>query len=261
MTKSNFVINLTAQDRITTSTSSKGDQIKWFKDGYWYKSNHLGYEDLAEYVAFRILALSTLHPSSYIQYRLAEVHENGVRHSVSVSENFLSNGDILIPIGRLIKQRGIDVDSLRGKPMEYQIEFILNMVYSITGLNLTSYFQVVFTLDAFILNEDRHFFNLAVIYNKPTNTYRYCPIFDNGLSLLSDLKDYPLDVPLSLNINSVQAKPFSLGFDKQLGYFGLGMRIDGSQLQHFINTEREQLGRIADVLEYQMNKYRGTIIV
>ena len=28
--------------------SSKGNQLKWKKDGYWYKADYTGYEGLAE---------------------------------------------------------------------------------------------------------------------------------------------------------------------------------------------------------------------
>ena len=30
--------------------SSKGNQLKWEKDGIWYKADYTGYEGLAEYV-------------------------------------------------------------------------------------------------------------------------------------------------------------------------------------------------------------------
>ena len=37
------------------------------------------------------------------------------------------------------------------------------------------------------MNEDRHMHNIAVLM-KDDSTYRLCPVFDNGASLLSDTK-------------------------------------------------------------------------
>lgn len=66
----------------------------------------------------------------------------------------------------------------------------------------------ILELDCLTLNEDRHTNNLAVLRNEETKEFRLCPIFDNGLSLLSDLNDYPLTDDLYTCIERVQAKPF-----------------------------------------------------
>ena len=68
--------------------------------------------------------------------------------------------------------------------------------------------QLILELDCLTLNEDRHTNNLAVLRNEETKEFRLCPIFDNGLSLLSDLNDYPLTDDLYTCIERVQAKPF-----------------------------------------------------
>ncbi len=35
--------------------SSKGNQLKWEKDGVWYKADYTGYEGLSEYVICRMV--------------------------------------------------------------------------------------------------------------------------------------------------------------------------------------------------------------
>ena len=30
--------------------SSKGDQLKWLHEGFWYKADYLGYEGYSEYI-------------------------------------------------------------------------------------------------------------------------------------------------------------------------------------------------------------------
>ena len=86
-----------------------------------------------------------------------------------------------------------------------------------TGLTgAGEYLTLLLELDAFFLNEDRHTNNLAVIRNEKTMEFRYCPIFDNGLALLSDLNDYSLDQDIYDCIGRVPAKPFSRFFEEQV---------------------------------------------
>ena len=42
--------------------SSKGNQLKFTRDGFWYKADYLGYEGLAETVVSRLLYFSGLKP-------------------------------------------------------------------------------------------------------------------------------------------------------------------------------------------------------
>ena len=99
-------------------------------------------------------------------------------------------------------------------------------------------------LDAFFLNEDRHTNNLAVIRNEKTKAFRLCPVFDNGLALLSDLNDYPLDKNLYDCIAHVGAKPFSSDFDTQVEAAEL---LYKPQLKFFF--DRSDVARILDELE------------
>ena len=48
------------------------------------------------------------------------------------------------------------------------------------------YLCKLLTIDALFLNEDRHTHNIAVLLD-PDGKYHYCPIFDNGAALLSDI--------------------------------------------------------------------------
>lgn len=66
-----------------------------------------------------------------------------------------------------------------------------------------------------MLNEDRHTNNLAVIRDDVTKKFRLCPLFDHGLSLLSDTGDYPLEYDVYDCIKRVKAKPFCTDFDEQ----------------------------------------------
>jgi hypothetical protein len=256
MTISRLEISLSKRDRVHTSSSSKGNQIKWFKDGYWFKANDRGYEDIAEWAVSGVLSCSTVPKNMFIPYGLCSITEDTGRvYNGSYSKNFLGQGDSLVTIDRLLTRNGVDIDSLlKESSVDYKVVTVLSVVLRATGLNMTDYFRTLFTLDAFILNEDRHFNNIAVVYN-PQTGYRLCPIFDNGLSLLSDIKDYDYYYSLAMNISSVHAKPFSKNFDKQFSYFGVGLQLNKGVLSSFISSNKEVLGRVTDVLKYQMNRY------
>ena len=57
--------------------SSKGNQLKFEKDGIWYKADYLGYEGFAEYVISGLLAHSDLNRDEYVTYNLDRISYNG----------------------------------------------------------------------------------------------------------------------------------------------------------------------------------------
>ena len=66
-------------------------------------------------------------------------------------------------------------------------------------------------LDAYTLNNDRHFNNIAFIYNEKTDTYRMTPIYDNGAAFMSYKQCYQN----SKYVEVIEARPFSREFEKQ----------------------------------------------
>ena len=101
---------------------------------------------------------------------------------------------------------------------DYEREYFTEMVkfdHAKTDSEKKAAFSKMLAIDAFFLNEDRHTNNLSVIRNEKTGKYRLSPIYDNGLSLLSDLHDYPLEQDIYSMIARVQAKPFDRDFDLQ----------------------------------------------
>ena len=101
---------------------------------------------------------------------------------------------------------------------------------------------------------------IAVLRNEKTGQYRLCPIFDNGLSFLSDLKDYPLDADLYANIGKVDAKPFSRDFLMQQE---TASALYGSHL-HF-DVKHQDVDELLDGLEEYyseeiLNRARGVLL-
>lgn len=53
--------------------SSKGNQLKFERDGIWYKADYTGYEGLAEYVVSHLLMKSSLDASEFVTYDQEEI--------------------------------------------------------------------------------------------------------------------------------------------------------------------------------------------
>lgn len=260
MKMSRLGINVTEDIKRKTSTVSKGNQPKWFDGAFWLKSNMLGYEDVAEWSTSKVLDFSTLDEKLYINYRLCRiVKEDGSSEDGCVSLNFLPKDYELRTFSKVFDLYNIVI------PRKYsnndKVKFVVDELQRITGLDTTNYLRNTVTLDAFILNEDRHYNNLGLLFNIKNEQYKISPIFDNGLSLLSDIVDYPLRKPTSINMNNVKARPFSTSFDKTLNILGVGFHIKEDLVRNFMEDNRETLGRVYSVLHSQLNKYKGSIVI
>ena len=247
--------------------TSKGDQPKWQMKGQWYKADHMGYEALAEVVVARLLRQSNV--KEYVSYEPVRVlYEHG-EINACVSDNFRGKNEILLPFERLYRAyhgRGLAAELAHmetGEKIRYTVDFLEQT----TGIQqIGRYLTTLLELDSFFLNEDRHTNNLAVIRNEDTMEYRLCPVFDNGLSLLSDLNDYPMGEDIYHCIPRVKAKPFDRNFDEQVSaaeqLYGPHLRfsftrkdlptaLDG--LEEYYPAET--IERAERILREQMRKY------
>lgn len=249
--------------------TSKGNQPKWHINNKWYKADHMGYEALAEYVVSELLKKSNIH--NFVVYDLVEIKYDNKISNGCVSDNFREDYEMLVPIEKLHRQyfgKGL-ADVLSDKEsIEDKIKYTVNFIEKITGLeNVGEYFATVLAVDAFFLNEDRHTNNIAVIRNEKTKNYRFAPIFDNGLSLLSDTNDYILDCDVYENIKKVNAKPFDRSFDEQLNaveeFYGsqLKFKFTRTDIYNIIDAlknvyDEKIVERVEQVLFQQMRKYQ-----
>lgn len=257
---SRLEISVSKHVRVVGSTSSKGDQIKWFKDDYWIKANTFGYEDIAEYFTSELLGMSDIK-TPYVKYGICKINENNKKFNGCYSMNFLYGGEFLITFARLFDKYLIDYNKILGdSSIRNRIFNTINEIYRITELDVTDYIRDTLTLDAIILNEDRHMNNLAVIYNSYNNKYRLCPIFDNGLSILSDTSDYDYHTSVSIHRRNVKARPFHVKFNKQAEILGAGFKINRCLLDNYLMVNNKELGRVKQVIESSMKIYSSLFI-
>ena len=263
-------INLDAieQEPILGHTS-KGDQPKWQLDGKWYKADHMGYEALAEVVVSQLLKQSNV--PDFVEYRPVLIQYQGKEIPGCVSKNFRRKDEMLVSFERLhrtYKGRGLAAALGGINEPQGRIRYTIDFIEQTTGLTgVGKYLTLLLELDSFFLNEDRHTNNLAVIRNEKTKEFRLCPIFDNGLALLSDLNDYPLDKDVYDSIKCVRAKPFDLDFNVQVEaaeeLFGMQLTLSFSrkevskELKFVTELYGEKIYcRVEQVLFEQMRKYQ-----
>lgn len=215
------MVNLFESDeKLLNRKSSKGVQLKWKRGNKWYKADSMGYEGLVEYIVSHLLMKSTLDNDEYVLYETIDIKYKNTILLGCESNNFLPEGWQLITLERLFQNHfgnGLNKSIYSIEGYEKRIEFIVEQTIRITGLiDFGKYMSKLLTIDAFFLNEDRHTHNIAVLLDDK-GLYHYCPIFDNGASLLADTTlDYPLSEDLDDLMCEVKPKTYAQNFDDQL---------------------------------------------
>ncbi|MEK4131221.1 HipA domain-containing protein [Solibacillus sp. FSL W8-0474] len=238
------------------SICSKGDQSKWRVGDKWVKQNTRGYEGQAEVLASLVLAHSTLKQTDYVMYHPCEIIlPYGDKSLGCYSHDF--RGKLQeVTFERLFEANFTSTDPiLNNKSLSTgeKFEQIMEQVQQFTGLDFRVQIAQLLAFDALILNEDRHTNNILFLYNPIEKTWQLAPIFDNGLSLLSDEKDYTQGKPLTILKRKVKAKPFNSSFSKQLALYTGPAFIKKQALLEAIESSTIDFGRAKQVLLSQLN--------
>lgn len=256
--------------------SSKGNQLKWEQDGYWYKADAFGFESLAETVVSGLLRATGIGET--VIYEPVNIIYKGKQYRGCRSRNFRSDREELIPLERLSRTYtgfGLAKELAHIADVKQRILHTVELVENITGLEgFGIYLTKMLEIDAFFLNEDRHTNNIALLYDMEKKEYRFCPFFDMGLSLFSDTREaYPFEKTTAECRTEIKAKPFSRDFDEQLDAanelygchlkFGYPGRSIINILEAIPEYRRnkdsylpEEITRVEEVLRNQAGKYQ-----
>ena len=255
-----MTIKLAANDKIS-GTSSKGNQEKWLEDEYWYKLDQFGYEALAEVMTSKLLEFSNIEketPFTFVRYEMQIINLHGFERTACVSKNFLKKNQSIITVNTIFKKHS-DISikkKLAGLPSDKKrIEYLANTISEITGLKeFPRYLTLLFEIDSLILNDDRHLNNIAVI--REGNKYDYCPVFDNGAGLLSNMQILRNDIEPKGLMKSLTASPFGMTFNRELkstrALFGSVL-----ELPRFSRDNLKEM--LSPLLEYYPKRDRGII--
>ena len=246
-----MTVKLVSNEKIA-ETSSKGNQEKWFDNGKWYKLDQYGYEALAETFTSILLENSNIEqdsPFTFVRYNMERLLVHGRERTGCSSDHFLREGKSLITISQLFKQYlGYSiVDKLAKMPSDKKrMSYIAEATAEITGLHdFPQYLTLLFEIDALVLNDDRHLNNIAVIANG--SKFDYCPIFDQGAGLLSNVMDSPLDIQPKGLIENIKARPFNTTFNRQVNTM---QNLYGTQLRIPKFTHKELYDMVEPLLPY-----------
>ena len=250
--------------------SSKGNQLKWEVDGYWYKADAFGFESLSEVVISRLLQHSNI--KNFVEYEPVTIIYKGKSYRGCRSKNFRRDKEELVTLERLSRQyTGFSLARELGRisDIEQRILYVTELVENVTGLGgFGKYLSKMLEIDAFFLNEDRHTNNIALLYDSEKKEYGFCPFFDMGLSLFSDTREaYPIEKDFEECRKTIAAKPFSRDFDEQMD---AAEQLFGGQLKFYFSAKamadilgelqtlyrKEEMERVEGVLRNQMRKYQ-----
>ena len=113
--------------------SSKGNQLKWQNDNYWYKADYAGYEGLVEYVVSKLLSKSNLKPVEYVDYELEKIkYKRNTFYGVR-SEGFLSDTALDYPMNDDVVDM---IDEVKSKTICTDFDMQLDSVEKIFGYNI-----------------------------------------------------------------------------------------------------------------------------
>ena len=209
-------------NRDDTSTGrislSKGNQIKINVGNIWYKADYLGYEGASEIASSDILSQSNVEEiAPFVKYEFDIITLNNKKYNGCRSFDF-TNGKEITTLDEffLIKTDHRAEDYLKGLSVRDKIQKTVDLVQNNTNINnFGEYLTLLFELDSFIYNDDRHFNNIALLYDNNADDYYLCPVFDNGASFLSDEEEYGKAEKIGLIRKEVKSKPFSTDFKEQ----------------------------------------------
>ena len=255
--------------KLLTDSSSKGNQPKWFADGLWYKADHMGYEALSEIVVSTLLEKTNI--CNFVPYQPTFIEYKNKKLIGCCSPNFKKENETIYTLEKLFRAytgKSLVKELLNFSDVRDRLKFTVDFIEKHTHLeNVGAYLTAMLELDAFFLNEDRHTNNIAFIRNDNTEEFRFCPYFDFGLSLLSDVNDYPLDADVYNCISKVNAKPFDTDFDLQTDaaeeLYGVQLRINFSDSDIISAVDKCSeyydeviCNRVKNILFARKNKFR-----
>ena len=239
---------------VLESSSSKGAQPKWYnsKLNVYVKQDINGYESVAECVVYTILnSCSTIPKEDLVEYRLCTVDGK----TGCYSPNFKYELEDEINLRRVLRDytRMEKVLSSAGTA-EARFDIMCEAIEKFTGgISFRNELKRLFAIDAFFINEDRHLANISILYSGGSH-YRLAPIFDNGLSLLSNLNLYPKDIRVTSFKHDARAKLPSAQFSKNAKLYDLEPFLYKSKIQEFIKENRSIIPRVCALLQSQLKE-------
>jgi hypothetical protein len=236
--------------KVLTNSGSKGCQLKYYKDGLWFKVNTSGYEGLAELVSSYFLCHS--NNPDFISYELCSV--NG--RPGCYSHNFLGKNEELLSFDRfhfIRTGKSLSAVTALMDNADSRYHYVVDFFMKEAALDIQSYLDAIISLDFLTRNGDRHYNNLAVI--KTGSGYKNAPIFDNGDAFFSSYSKFDPWMSITECIEKSVACPFSGSFELQFNLVKKRLKINYKQLLPKLYALPDSRCRTAAL--YLLDKYEN----
>lgn len=226
-------ISLDERYSVQIDGTSDGTQDKYYYQGIWYKTDNFGGEGKNEALASQILECTDI--KDYVIYE--EVEINGAKGCCS--RTFLKENEEYVSIYRLHRNiKGTDIAGVfAAMDFDDQADYIVNFVKKETGVDIEHMLGELFWIDRIILNEDRHFNNIGLIFDG--SNFRPAPIFDNGKSFFVGNGKYDLEKSVRENIRIVKFRPFTASIEMMQRRFPVSVNVDEEKLRKLVEKETD----------------------
>lgn len=266
------MFSLDTATQVTINSSSKGNQRKFFHDGYWVKlDNQNCYEGLAENFVSKFCDCIVDFP--HVSYESSKFEYMDEEYVGCYSYNMYNRQDmVFVSFRSLLHQWGIRQSIfIQDASIETNILNVTKLIRDRLGLDVSDYLRRLLFLDCLIINEDRHLMNLGVCYCKSDGKFYEAPCFDNGSSLFCVNWTFRRRKSFEENLIAAKsvARPFSKFYDNQVqALLNLGCRpllIDRAGVDLLLSTYQNPLyseelnSRVKAVLSNRLSYYQGKI--
>lgn len=163
--------------------------------------------------------------------------------------------NVIQPDVRILKSAFRERGYARQPNLAERVRWIVEQTTQLTGLfRFGQYLTLLFEADMLFGNEDRHLNNIAVLLRG--EDFGYCPLFDFGAGLLSNTRDYPLDIEPRAHLRLLRALPLGTTFGRQVQ---AARAVYGPQLE-WAFTADDIANALARPLEFYAQRDRVDIV-
>ena len=237
------IIDLNKFIKLDIASSSKGEQEKYYDmenrsyiklpfyfDGKYWK------DYMVEHLSGKIFGDDYTLGVEIVQQEI--VMTNKELYAVR-SKDFCQDGEQWLPMGRIYERFHVYIEDCRtGYDRLLQL---INTAKDECDVDIVPYLTVMFIADLLLLNEDRHYNNLGLLY-KADGRYSAAPLFDFGLGLFEHDKNYENKTLDEIDPFNIRLRPLGVEGLKALDYLAdiTGNREDIAYVVSGIRTDLEK---------------------
>ena len=233
------IVKLHTLRRLDIAGSSKGDQEKYYdEDRHAYIKLPFYYEGkywkdyMVEHLSGRLFEDDYTLGIQIVDQEIIMTDKGlpAVR-----SADFCADDEQWLSVARIFERfRVYPEDAKSGEERLWQI---MNTAEEYCGIDLSAYLTVMFVADLLLLNEDRHYNNLGLLYTD-SGSFGVAPLFDFGLGLFEHGKIYENKSLKEIEPENIRLRPLGVTGLKALDLMAdLGYREDIAYVVSGIRTE------------------------